>query len=179
MKTIRSIQSLFLLIMMLFSLNAFSAAENTFSDAAITAAVKSKIMLNTSIANYNVEVTTNNGVVNLNGRVNTDTEASAIIELAESTSGVKDVDASRLEVKDSKQPLTDTVITSKVKGTFIREKLFSEKDIAAMSIKVETNNGIVALSGTAANQQEVDNAIALAKAVNGVKSVTSQIKIAQ
>jgi osmotically-inducible protein OsmY len=47
-----------------------------------------------------------------------------------------------------------------------------------MSIHVETNNGIVYLSGTADSKKQADNAIAIAQSVEGVKKVESSIKIA-
>ncbi len=59
----------------------------------------------------------------------------------------------------------------------IKEKLFTDKDIAAMTIKVETNNGIVSLSGVADNQAQADNAIKIAKTINGVKEVRSTIQL--
>jgi hyperosmotically inducible protein len=64
-----------------------------------------------------------------------------------------------------------------VKGMFIQEKLFGDKDIAAITIKVETVDGVVSLSGTADNKQQADNAIKLAKSVKGVKDVKSTIEI--
>lgn len=76
----------------------------------------------------------------------------------------------------SVQP-SDTGITTDIKTAFIKEKLFGEGDISAMSIQVETNAGVVHLTGTADNQQQIDNAITISKSVNGVKSVVSEVKV--
>lgn len=68
----------------------------------------------------------------------------------------------------SEQQGTDTWITTKVKAD-----LLTTKDVSGMEIKVETVNGVVALSGTVASKVEADRAIAAAKAIKGVKSVDS------
>jgi hyperosmotically inducible protein len=119
-----------------------------------------------------VTVITKQGVIYIKGNVNSDTEASELVERAESIVGVSDVDTSKLNVKDSQQPLTDTYITAKVKGLFIREKLFGDKDISAINISVETKNGIVYLSGHVDNNDQIKNAIAIIKkSVPDVKGV--------
>ena len=69
---------------------------------------------------------------------------------------------------ESEQPGTDTWITTKVKA-----ELLTTKDVSGMEIKVETVNGVVALSGTVASKVEADRAIAAAKGIKGVKSVDS------
>ena len=69
---------------------------------------------------------------------------------------------------ESEQPGTDTWITTKVKS-----ELLTTKDVSGMEIKVETVNGMVALSGTVATKVEADRAIAAAKSIKGVKSVDS------
>ncbi len=71
----------------------------------------------------------------------------------------------------------DSAITAKVKGMFVQKKLFGDKDIAAITISVETTDGKVLLSGTADNQEQIDNAIKIAKSIEGVKSVQSTVTI--
>ncbi len=116
-------------------------------------------------------------MVNLTGNVDSDSQASTAIEIAQSTAGVKDVDTSKLTVKGSQQPVADSLITAKIKGMFVQRKLFGSQDIAAMSIKVETDNGIVTLTGTADNQNQIENAIAIAKSISGVVDVKSSVQI--
>jgi len=53
--------------------------------------------------------------------------------------------------------------------------MFGDKDIAAFTIQAETNNGIVSLSGTADNQEQIQNAIKIAKKIKGVKEVKSTV----
>ncbi len=46
-----------------------------------------------------------------------------------------------------------------------------------MSIKVDTDNGVVKLSGNAKSQEEADKAAEIAKNTEGVTSVTNDIRV--
>jgi hyperosmotically inducible protein len=157
--------------------NTSNTPVDAVTDTAITAHIKAKIAMDKNISNSQVAVTTNNAVVALTGTVDSDSQASNVIALAESSPGVKDVDASNLKVKESKQPYSDTAITGKVKGLYLKEKLFSDKDVAAMTIHVETKNGVVYLTGTADNEAQAKNAIKLARSTKGVTRVESTVKV--
>lgn len=147
------------------------------SDTDITLAVQQKISSNVITENSGITVTTNSGVVSLSGDVMTENEASTAIESANSVDGVTDVNTDKLMIKNSSQPYQDAFITAKVKGLFIREKLFGDKPISAMSIDVETKNGIVYLTGTADTKEQEATAISLSKGVSGVTDVKSKVVI--
>ncbi len=66
----------------------------------------------------------------------------------------------------------DAAITTAVKARFI-----DNNDVDAASIKVETLNGTVMLSGFAKNALEKTTAESIARRVNGVKSVKNEIAI--
>jgi hyperosmotically inducible periplasmic protein len=66
----------------------------------------------------------------------------------------------------------DATITTQVKSRFVENK-----DVDASSIKVETLNGTVMLSGFAKNTTEKDTAASIARKVNGVKSVKNEIAV--
>lgn len=69
--------------------------------------------------------------------------------------------------------LSDTVITTKVKAEFAKDKTVSASDI-----KVDTDsNGLVQLSGTAKSQAEAEQAVKIAKGVKGVTAVKSDIVV--
>ncbi|MET0981852.1 MAG: BON domain-containing protein, partial [Telluria sp.] len=67
---------------------------------------------------------------------------------------------------------SDTVITTKVKAN-----LFKEPELKSMAINVETEKGVVMLSGFAESKAEADKAVKAAKEVDGVTSVKSTIKV--
>ncbi len=66
----------------------------------------------------------------------------------------------------------DATITTQIKGRFIENK-----EVDASSIRVETLNGTVMLSGFAKSGTEKGTAEAIARQVNGVKSVKNEIAI--
>jgi osmotically-inducible protein OsmY len=68
--------------------------------------------------------------------------------------------------------LDDTAITTAVKA-----RMLENKDVAGTSIKVETLNGTVMLSGFAKNATEKSTAESLAWKVAGVKSVKNEIAV--
>lgn len=148
---------------------------SAISDTAITGKIKAKIAGDPNLSVFNVNVSTEKGTVTLAGTVNSDTDAGALVEIVQSTEGVTDIDTSKLNVKNSKQPFADTVITAKVKGIYIREKLLG-KNVPA-TISVETNNGVVYLSGQVDNEEQKTNAIKLAKGISGVKNVESRLTV--
>lgn len=49
--------------------------------------------------------------------------------------------------------------------------------MSATDIHVETNNGVVYLTGVVKNQKTIDNAISLAKSVRGVTHVESRLRL--
>lgn len=68
--------------------------------------------------------------------------------------------------------IDDTTITTQIKSRFVENK-----DVDASSIRVETLNGTVMLSGFAKNSVEKTNAEAIARKVSGVKSVRNEIAV--
>ncbi len=149
------------------------------SDQSIVREIKHRFSANKEVSGVKVEVNSQDGTVDLSGHVATDDQASVLVEIAESVPGVKDVDSPNLVIKSSKQPFTDSAITAKVKGTFVREEVFGKGTVAPFSIHVETKNGEVFLTGTADNQTQIDNAVTLSKAVKGVKNVDSKVTVKQ
>jgi hyperosmotically inducible periplasmic protein len=68
--------------------------------------------------------------------------------------------------------IDDSVITTQVKSRFV-----DSKEVDAAAISVETLNGTVMLSGFAKNATEKNTAEAIARKVNGVKSVKNEIAV--
>jgi len=64
----------------------------------------------------------------------------------------------------------DSAITAKVKSALIDDKAIKTSDIS-----VETDNGVVTLSGFVGSQAEGEQAVAVATKVEGVKSVSDKL----
>lgn len=149
-------------------------AHNGGDDAKITQNITARIKKEDKGAE--VVVSTQNGVVTLDGKAASISEASDLITIAQSEPGVTDV-KSELKFKETpSQPFTDTMITAKVKGAFLREKLFGDKPISSMTVSVETKDGVVYLGGTAENAAQIATAEKIAKLVKGVKEVKTEVK---
>lgn len=182
----KTLQRLFIgsacLFFSLFTLNSFADSSTVgaaVSDTTITAKVKTKLAANRVTKATSINVETNDGIVKLTGTVNSDTEASTAVQIAESTNGVRDVNTADLNVKGSEHPLQDSYLTAKVKGAFIREKIMNDTNLPTTSISVETQDGVVYLSGKVNAQAQAQRAIDIAKSINGVSNVVSNIKIAK
>ncbi|MFZ3206157.1 MAG: BON domain-containing protein [Pseudomonas sp.] len=68
----------------------------------------------------------------------------------------------------AEEAVSDTWITSKVKST-----LLADDSLSGLDIKVETNKGVVSLSGVVSSDAERDLAIAKAKEIKGVTAVSA------
>ena len=72
-----------------------------------------------------------------------------------------------------KTELSDSVITTKVKAEFAKDKA-----VSATHVKVDTDsNGVVTLSGTAKSKAEAEKAVTIAKNTKGVTSVKNEILV--
>jgi osmotically-inducible protein OsmY len=67
---------------------------------------------------------------------------------------------------------SDTAITTKVKAGLVKEP-----NLDSLGIHVETEKGVVMLSGFVNSKDEADKAVKVAKGVDGVSSVKSAIKV--
>lgn len=66
----------------------------------------------------------------------------------------------------SEQPVTDSWITAKVKAD-----LLVTEETKGLDINVSTTNGVVTLAGRLDDAAQVEKAVAIARAIRGVKSV--------
>jgi osmotically-inducible protein OsmY len=68
--------------------------------------------------------------------------------------------------------IDDSVITTKVKNA-----IFSEPSLKVLQINVETYKNSVYLSGLVSSRGEMDKAVELARAVDGVRSVKNDLRL--
>lgn len=71
--------------------DAANKTGDAAADAAITGAVKSKLLADTKVGGLDINVDTKNNVVTLSGRVNSVAERNEAVRLARTTTGVKSV----------------------------------------------------------------------------------------
>lgn len=148
-----------------------------FSDSEIVSHIQKTMASNNEVSDVNIEIHSKHGVVTLSGEVNNYIESNTLIIISESTPGVKEVNVSQLVLKNKTRLSKDAIISAKIRGTFIREGLFFNNKLNP--IKVITFNGVVTLIGAVAKKNQVVEAIELAKSVDGVNKVKSQIVVSE
>lgn len=72
--------------------------------------------------------------------------------------------------------MSDSAITAKIKSEMMSQDVFTNKDMASMSIHVKTVHGVVYLTGKATKTQLM-NTKKIAKSVDGVKKVVSKVHV--
>lgn len=173
--------------------SASLAAERTvgqaIDDASITASIKTKLMDDERTDAFDINVTTKNGVVTLEGGADSQAAKDAASRIAQSTDGVSRLDnrivvaaegtSARTEAntatmsgevrkgaKEAASATEDTWLTTKVKT-----QLLAEKDINGSAITVTTEGNVVHLSGELPNSAMKARAIKVAEQTEGVTAV--------
>lgn len=144
-------------------------------DGVVTTKVKSALLADPDVKSFDLKVETNKGEVMLSGFVDNQAQMDRAIQVASGVQGVRAV-SNKMSLKEGAvtvgDKVDDGVITTKVKSA-----LLSDPDIKSFDIAVVTRNGEVQLSGFVSNQTQIDHAVELARAVDGVKSVTNQMSV--
>jgi hyperosmotically inducible protein len=170
------------------------------TDAGITTNVKSKMAADDTVKAHEINVDTNNGVVTLTGDVDSAIAKERAVQIARTTDGVREV-VDNLTVtesaptgglfdrdgvdrgtgnigdndrQDRNEPITgDPGITSAVKA-----KLLADSTVSGLRIDVDTENGVVTLTGDVKSKAEADRAVMLARNTDGVTRVVNHLKVA-
>lgn len=72
----------------------------------------------------------------------------------------------------NREYVADSVITTRVKAA-----VFKDPTLKVTEINVETNKGVVQLSGFVNSQSEIDKAEAATRSVMGVKSIQNDMRV--
>ena len=81
--------------------------------------------------------------------------------------------ADRSMTEKVKETVADSVITTKIKAEFAKDR-----QVSALNVKVDTDDkGVVTLSGRAKSKAEADKAVKIARDTKGVTSVKNDILV--
>ena len=184
------------ILVLLVSIEKSYSVSASFAkrDDVITAQLQAKIAADPILSHFSVSVNTVSAVVSIQAVVDTAAQANKLVILANTVAGVKSVDASGIVVKKPKPSAAqigkpkpkntqtfsaDSVITSQVIGLYIREGMIDANHPETATIHVKTQQGVVYLSGTVANDALATNAVNLAQTINGVVKVVSSLTTSQ
>lgn len=158
-----------------------------FDDATLAATVKSKLLWNSNTEGLDIKVNAANGAVSLTGTAQSAEAKDLAGRLAANTEGVREVN-NQLSVSatestaaktqnaadDAAVAISDAWITSKVKSSFIYSR-----NLDGLNISVDTQKGMVSLSGSVLSNAEKQLAIETARNIRGVRGVDADaLKVA-
>ncbi len=169
--------------------NQERTAGTKIDDAGITASVKSALLADERTEGFDINVDTKSGHVVLQGGADSAADRAAATQLAKNVKGVVSVD-NRIKVAgdgsearqdantatasgevrealdETGDAIDDSWITAKVKS-----QLLADDDVKGLDIDVDTKANVVHLIGVVPTLQARSEAIAIARAIKGVRSV--------
>lgn len=141
------------------------------SDDEIEAKIKAALLESPVAGTDSLSAYCRQGVVVLDGVVPRGTSAGrAAVQIARSTSGVSRVETFYVDAEPSKAD--DVEIEAKVKAAFV-----GDPNIVAGQVDIDVFSGHVILIGVAKSDEQIDEFVEDARAVDGVRSVRSYIQL--
>lgn len=166
----------------------------------ITTKIQAQYFMTPDVRARGVDVTTSDtGVVTLAGEVESQESRRRAEEIARQTDGVRQVenqlrvvpedtrsadapstdarqgtetDRTDVAARPDSEPVNDGWLTTK-----IQSKYFLDTDVAGRRIDVDSNDGVVTLSGEVRSEAERRQAVAIARNTDGVRDVTDRLRI--
>lgn len=150
-------------------------------DATTAATIYSKLLSNRNVNSDKLKIISNDGLVTLQGSVRTDSEQELAEMIALDTSGVRDVKNELIvrneapsTVAKAEKAISDTWITTKVRSNLVFSSGTSGSDV-----NIDTNNGVVTLTGKARTNAQKELIERIAEDVTGVKDVKNSLQISR
>ena len=82
----------------------------------------------------------------------------------------------RRKAQEASQAIADATVDARVTGA-IKAKLLADRELSALSISVNTTEGVVTLSGTVSSPEHISKAMLLAMETDGVREVISTLQV--
>jgi hyperosmotically inducible protein len=150
---------------------AAARAGDQLADSWLTTKIQAQYFADEDIKARFINVTSDDGVVTLKGRVDNENAHEQAVQIAKNTDGVRRVDdqlivgpaATARGVTEQNNPEWIT--------TRIQARYFADPVISTRAISVTATSGVVSLSGNVASDREKQQAVAIARGVEGVTQV--------
>jgi hyperosmotically inducible protein len=153
------------------------------TDAGVTTKVKAKLAADDTVKAYQIDVDTANKVVTLKGTVENPAAKTIAVQLARDTEGVASV-VDNIVVANRTAGTTDTPGSPNVSDATdpsitaaVKSRLLADPDVAGLKIDVDTQSGVVTLSGTVKTAAEKAEAVSIARDTTGVRSVNDKLTV--
>jgi len=159
-------------------------------DGRIMSSIQSKYFISDRLKGRHVNVTSNGGVVTLNGEVADDTERAEALLLARTTDGVTRVEDSLTVTAASPaataaspaaaaaSPASPAVADGDDSlGTRVKTQLSADAQVKGAAIDVTAKNGVVLLQGTVPSTAAKQHALTVARGTDGVTQVVDRLHV--
>ena len=155
---------------------AASTTEKGFStsvsDTVIEAKLTDKFIKNDASLVTGVESSVSNGAVLMTGKLDTQDQKILATRLAWEIKGVKEV-INEIQIVSEKS--LKTTAKDLAASAQLRAALIGDQEISSLNYSIDVVNGIVYLSGVAANEKERERVITHAQALRFAKKVVNYI----
>lgn len=155
------------------------SARESVSDSAITARIETTYTFNEHLNPFNINTTTDAGVVTLQGAVANDVQKDLAEEIAMSVNGVNSVNNELIVMpEDEPEPpyrSFRTKIDDKTTTASVRTRLMYRKTLRDQKIQVKTIAGVTTLTGLVDSDFHKEQAEYVAFQTKGVERVDNQL----
>jgi osmotically-inducible protein OsmY len=159
---------------------ATRTSQAPVTDSWITTKIEAQYFADADVKGRHIDVTTTNGAVMLDGRVDSERARQRAVEIAQKTDGVNRVDDS-LEVGPAPASTQSSGIAEQASRGWITTKIeaqyFADPDVKGRNIDVTTANGVVTLNGTVHSEMARRRAVEIARSTDGVRDVEDHLRI--
>jgi hyperosmotically inducible protein len=146
-------------------------------DSVLTSKVKMALIEDPVTKAGQINVESYRGVVQLGGFVDNADQKAQATRVARDVAGVKEV-RNDLQIS-SEHSTTGSVIDDSALTASVKSALIEDADTKAYQINVETDHGVVLLTGFVDSRSDRDRAGELARSVKGVSQVRNDLEIRQ
>jgi hyperosmotically inducible protein len=153
---------------------AASVAADRLEDGWLATKVQAQYFADEDVKARFINVSADEGVVTLRGRVDDEAAREQAVTIARNTDGVREVHDQLLvgPPTDSREAREAAWITTQVQARY-----FANPSIAGRDITVSTSNGVVTLTGRVDSEAEKADAVAVARTVEGVARVDDRLVV--
>ena len=148
------------------------------SDGWIAWKIRSRLLVKGNVSATATKVSVVNGVVTLTGTADNEAQKTLTEVYAKEIDGVKSV---RNELVVTGNPSSRETMAEKVDDasitTQVKYALLSHKGTSALKTKLETNDGVIVVTGVARSDAEKALVTKLAQDVRGVRSVKNEMTV--
>jgi hyperosmotically inducible periplasmic protein len=149
------------------------------SDTWLAVKVKTSLLFHRNVRATKTDVNVRDGIVRLSGEASSEAQKELTTEYAKDVEGVREVKNEMTVFTATAKPgetvgekIDDASITAQIKAS-----LLSHRSTSALKTKVETNEGVVTLTGVAKNGAEKSLVTKLVNDIDGVTSVINNMTI--